>query len=69
MIRCFSARARTGHLHLFGSVFCRLRGFHWWAFFVSGVGGLNAERADGSRAGASLHPLLRPAAAFFVAGP
>lgn len=65
MIRCFSARARTGHLHLFG--FCWLRGFYWWAFFVSG--GLKAERADGSGTGASLPPLLRPAAAFFVAGP
>lgn len=27
--------------------------------------GLHAERADGSRTGASSHPLLRPAAAFF----
>lgn len=68
MIWCLCTPARIRDPTIFGSCFCWLHtGFICAEGFLC-VKGLNAECADGGRAGALLHPLLRTAAVF-VAGP
>lgn len=69
MIQCLCTPARTGDPHFWiGLLLASLHtGFICAVGFLC-VKGLNAECADSNRAGALLHPLLRPAA-LFVAGP